>query len=56
MMATTPPLSPADVVDLIRQELARAVQEGDQGRPGEALAETNHPQFLTYIAGKMGAL
>ena len=56
MMTVTPPLTPADVVDLIRQQLARAVQEGDQGRTAEALAETSHPQFLAYIAGKMGAL
>jgi hypothetical protein len=53
MMSRPQPLTPADIATAIRD----SVDEGDEdvGRAALAKAEMGRPEFLTYIAGRMGA-
>lgn len=51
-----PGLTPPGMVAQIKELLAEEVAENRPGKNREALAECDDPQFLTYIAGKMGAM
>lgn len=52
LMQEKPPLNPAQVVEAIQ-----AAMEGETAaRAEEALKQTKHPSYLTYIAGRMGAV
>lgn len=52
MMNAVPPASLDEVVTLIRGAMAQETE----GKIPQALEQTHHPQFLTYIRGKMGLL
>ena len=58
MMGVMPPLSPAKVLELIRMALTEEVAEGygSSNKTREALAQMDHPSYLTYLKGKMGAV
>lgn len=47
---------PRQVVGILADALEEDIREGTaKGRSAEALAEMRHPEFLRYVAGKMGA-
>lgn len=47
--------SPPEALELIRGLMRDEIAEGSTGRHAEALAEIDHPSFLTYLAGRLGA-
>ena len=54
MMAVNPPMDPQEVAKIIRHSID-ADNEGI-GKFKEARQEMDHHDFLTYLAGKMGAM
>ena len=46
-----PNISPQDMLDYMK----KAIEGEDVGRLKEAEAQMDHPQFLRYLAGKLGA-
>ena len=57
MMDAPNPRSPVEVVELLRDTLEELVRE-DGGTPkfSMALAEMDRPEFVRYVAGKMGCM
>lgn len=51
-MKLDPPLSPHELLDIIKQ----ATVGETVGKAEQALAQMDHPSFLTYLKGKMGAV
>lgn len=49
-------ISPADVVKLVKDGCQEELELGSRGRWTEAIAQCDHPEFLTYLKGKMGAM
>ncbi len=54
MMNAKMPL--AEILDAIKHCIQEEINDGAPGKRREALAQCNHPQFLTYLKGKMGAM
>lgn len=48
--------SPDWVIDALKTVVADEVAIGSPGKHAEALAEMDHPEFRTYICGKMGLM
>lgn len=56
MMAAKTPMSPDEVIEMIREVIVDEVAEGNKGRWKEALEQTNHPSYRFYIMAKMGMM
>lgn len=57
MMASVPPMSPAEAVAFLRVALDETIRE-EAPNPKFVLARSqmDRPEFLTYVAGKMGCM
>lgn len=53
---TKQPLTPDQVVEMIRYVLEEPTNDEREALRIPALEQTKHPEFLTYIKGKMGAV
>lgn len=61
MMRADPPLSPDEMVDCIRDTIREVVEDADElptvrRASTLALPQVDHPDYLTYIRGKMGCM
>lgn len=56
MMNTKNPMTLDEVIEMIQNLLRSEVEEGNACRASDALEQSNHPSYRTYIAAKMGMM
>lgn len=49
-------LDPSQVVEMVKTTVRDAIAEEEIGKEREALAQMDHPEFMRFICGKMGAM
>lgn len=61
LMAAEPAMTPGEIVAVIRETIREELEGDDTSTAGRraamfALPQVDHPDYLTYIRGKMGCM